>query len=573
MAWSLEIHHIDVRRSGDATLIIVREVAPLAGGAARSRTALIDGGRFVNGAALDAYLGAQLGAGALDIMVATHYDIDHLQGLTNLLRRPGRYNFTRIYDQGWPGDGLDNAYIDFVRAITGRGLNGPIAALAGAARVRVTNAVQSDGVPVGPLPNVLNIGPPSVPAAGVGAIVGAPDWLLGREILWDGVGGGVPAGAPTLTCIAVNRFIQQVGGQVGPIGGLGVDPRNEKSIALVLRFNNFSYYVGGDIETAQEDYIRTHLNNTANTAGRVLVMKASHHGANTASSREFISHVRPEAVIVSCGSGNQYMHPAQETVNILDGYPGTIARHAAAPPAPPYRPVYYYLTGYQFSAPPQTLGGDASTTAGDPPVIPGHIVIRVSQAQADNANVGGQLFNGVNVATRAAVTGAGGTAAAAANAGLAAAEAVISDLAPVGGAVPAAVGVVASAARAAVNSFGLPLMATAAANAVNGAINGGVVGPGPMATLVAGVVAVAGGNNVVMAAAGAAAGAAVGGGDPVSVDAAVNDALVAAGVGALNAAAAGAIARGLVPPAAPGLFNVTYDDRNAMVNPQNELFF
>lgn len=45
MAWQLEIHHIDVTGSGDATLIIAREVPPLIGLAPIVRSLLIDGGR------------------------------------------------------------------------------------------------------------------------------------------------------------------------------------------------------------------------------------------------------------------------------------------------------------------------------------------------------------------------------------------------------------------------------------------------------------------------------------------------------------------------------------------------
>jgi hypothetical protein len=47
MAWQLEIHNIDVGQ-GDATLIIVREVAPFLNAAPIIRSALIDGGRYSN---------------------------------------------------------------------------------------------------------------------------------------------------------------------------------------------------------------------------------------------------------------------------------------------------------------------------------------------------------------------------------------------------------------------------------------------------------------------------------------------------------------------------------------------
>jgi hypothetical protein len=160
VAWRLAIHHIDVIGSGDATLIIAREVPPLIGAMAIIRSALIDGGRRQYSGGLHTYVGARLGPG-----------------------------------------------------------------------------VQT-----------------------------------------------------------------AAGGIVGPIGGLGIDPRNEKSLAVEVTFGNFRYYVGGDIETAQENSIQLLLNNTGDAAGRVLAMKTSHHGANTATARGFVDQLRPSAAFISCGT-------------------------------------------------------------------------------------------------------------------------------------------------------------------------------------------------------------------------------------------------------------------------------
>ena len=356
---------------------------------------------------------------------------------------------------------------------------------------------------------------------------------------------------------------------MGPVGGIGNAP-NHKSLALVLRFNNFRYYVGGDIATAQEGFIQTDLNDNDNAAGRVPVMKASHHGAETATSRGFINRLRPDTVIISCGTVNKYRHPAQQTVNILDGYPAAAVPHAAAPPAPPYRPIDYYLTGYQVvGPPPQSLGGDASLTAGDPtaaPVVPGHIVVRVSQPQS-NTDVRGRLFIGVREATRVAGAAAGAPAGAAAMAGEAAGEAAILDPAA-----PPPVGVVAAAARAAATSLGAaPAVANQAAIAANAAIIGGINVPGPMATAVTGAVLGVGGSPVISAAAGAAAGAAIEDGAGLSIEDAVRAALVATGtpVAAADAAADAAAAAALAAHGVAGLFDLTYYNMGAAINIQN----
>jgi len=128
MAWQLEIHHIDVRMTGDATLIIAREVNLALGVVPRVRSVLIDGGRATQSTALNAYLVGQLGGGGkLNIIIVTHYQDDHVGGITRLLKYPNqRYDSVCIYDQGWPagGDALEQNYINYVRAVNGLGTGG-----------------------------------------------------------------------------------------------------------------------------------------------------------------------------------------------------------------------------------------------------------------------------------------------------------------------------------------------------------------------------------------------------------------------------------------------------------------
>jgi hypothetical protein len=535
MAWELEIHHVDVRASGDATLIIAREVAPIAGAVPVVRSALIDGGRATYAGALHTYIQNQLGPHQLNVMISTHYDDDHLNGLTFLLLMPHTYNSARIYDQGWPGS-LDTGYVRYVRAINGLNNNGPVGVLAGRLnRTRVTNAVLGDGA--APIMTVTaQVGLPAQPAA-----INLPaNWLLTpaapAEILWDGYAGGVPAGAPTITCIAANQYVRAHGGGLaGPLGGMSADPRNEKSLAFLVRFNNFRYYIGGDIETAQENAIQLFLNRNDDSAGRVLAVKASHHGANTATSRGFVDRLRPEAVFISCGTRNQFGHPAPGTANILDGLP-------AVPPVPapalaPNRPVANYLTGYQTPGPPPShAGGHASIAAGDPtaaPVAPGHIVLTVDAAQSNN-NVLGSLYIGVQNAVNLAGAGAA-VAVAAAEAAMSfnAIEAAVAVLNNMGHAAA-----VATARGAAINAGAL---AGAVARAMTDELmrNGGVpAGPA--------------------AAAAAAAGATIADGDTVHVTAAVTAAMTRAGL----AGPAGVVAavNAALAPGAVGHFDVTLHD-------------
>nr|BFE66204.1 hypothetical protein GCM10020063_107300 [Dactylosporangium thailandense] len=423
MTWTLEIHHIDVVGSGDATLIVAEDDGLGHAHGPSMRTCLVDGGRAMAGNTVHDYLinNVNLGTGGgqhpLDVMVVTHYDADHMDGIRSLLLRPhhGIYDNTLVFDQGETASDEAN-YLLYANAIGVRH-----------GRTRVTRNVANTQVPVkdrkavrvrpaavnnvrtqpmmfgvhGAVPPNPPVNAPAPLAVPPGAVIHAatladwwhPYWLVGREILWTDAA-GEPSnqprpGAPTMTCIAANRFVREDAGnslyRVGSALASAEKIKNEMSLAFELQFGTFRYYIGGDIESAQERLIAEYLNSTDSVAGRVHVVKASHHGAKTASRRSFIDRMRPEAVIISCGTANQYHHPAQRTVGILDGHPDVAG---AAPPQ--LRPVPNYLTGYEFPhnpGGPAHGGGDSSEIAGDPvpavlPVKPGHVRLDVTQVQS-----------------------------------------------------------------------------------------------------------------------------------------------------------------------------------------------
>jgi beta-lactamase superfamily II metal-dependent hydrolase len=374
MTWSLAIHHIDLVGNGDATLIIADDT--VGGHIVTRRSALIDAGLVGHGAAVAAYLNAALGGDPLDVVVSTHYDQDHVGGLRSLLLMAGLCDDTRIYDQGWPeaGDALDQHYSKFAYAIGGTDGSSaqriPVLRHLPLGRHRLTSRVKS-----GVLPPTMPSASYQAPAIG-GAINRLPNWLIGQELLWDGVAGGPPANAPRMSCIAANTYVQTAGGSTGPHGGTGSDPRNEKSLALLVTFRNFRYYVAGDLETVQELQLSPYLNATDTIANRVHAMKTSHHGANTASNQAFIDRLRPEAAFISCGTENRYNHPHQDTVDALDN-----------------NNITYYLTGPSNRTP--TVLGPNALIAGDiANNIRGHIVLNVSDAQAARA-VNSPLAGGI----------------------------------------------------------------------------------------------------------------------------------------------------------------------------------
>jgi beta-lactamase superfamily II metal-dependent hydrolase len=548
VAWELEIHHIDVRGTGDATLIIAQEVAPLAGLVARVRSVLIDGGRQNQWLDLHNYLVARLGAlGTLNVIVVTHYQDDHVQGIIWLLKHDhDLYNRVRIYDQGWPaGDAAtEQNYMNYVRAINGLNANGPVfgdnAHIQN--RARVTRLVRSDDADPDTM-NITRIGLPAVPpipvgtagtdqarhAAVTGQMTGNASWLLTggpAEVLWDdGLGAVAPQGAPTVRFVAANKYVRTATGITAIIHGTGVDTKNEKSLGVEVSFGSFRYYVAGDIETAQEDRIMALLNAGNDANGRVVAMKTSHHGSATATSRAFVDRLRPAAAFVSCGTGNTYPHPSLATVNALEGYPADDTVYVDFP-IPPNRPISYYLTGY---GDPNAIGGPESVarvagyTAGNPyrpGAIPraGHIVVRVSEAQSAR-DVRGATFRGVATAALLAATSPGVPNAMGADAAMAAATAA-ANAALSSGAGPAA--------RAFLISAGNAVAAAAAAAEVASAIDHQYAAPltGQAVALAAMGAGAAAGPA---AGAGAAASAFIGGCSPQAVQAAVEWTLIGAG--------------------------------------------
>ncbi|WP_094603724.1 hypothetical protein SPSIL_041240 [Sporomusa silvacetica DSM 10669] len=316
MAWQLKIHHIDVGR-GDSTLIVAREVGVAE---PKVRSVLVDGGLL--DATQDVHNITQ--CNKLDVMVATHYDEDHLNGLRGLLLLgDDHYLNTRIYDQGIPNT---------VRITKKRTAEGDVKYLKSIAagdsgyklyedsiynRLRVTENVVSslDLIATGNQEDMEMVG------------LQQPDWLVGKDILWDGVDGVIPDGAPRMTCIAANQYVLQSDGTTARLqSGVLTDSANEKSLAFVVQFNNFRYYLGGDIESAQEDGkdntpgIMQYLNPQGNAEGRVLAFKVSHHGSAKSTSQQFVNRLKPAVAFISTGCdkkyGDEYL-PSQRVIDTL----------------------------------------------------------------------------------------------------------------------------------------------------------------------------------------------------------------------------------------------------------------
>jgi competence protein ComEC len=81
--------------------------------------------------------------------------------------------------------------------------------------------------------------------------------------------------------------------------------RNDDSIVLEFRFGRVSIVLTGDIGREVETALIAQLDLLP-----LVVLKAPHHGSGTSSSAEFLNALKPDVVLISCGRGNPYGHPA-----------------------------------------------------------------------------------------------------------------------------------------------------------------------------------------------------------------------------------------------------------------------
>ena len=77
---------------------------------------------------------------------------------------------------------------------------------------------------------------------------------------------------------------------------------NDSSISMILSYNGFDVFLGGDISTAVENKIIPIIS-------PVEVMKLNHHGSNTGNSLDFIRALNPQLTVISVGKNNSYHLP------------------------------------------------------------------------------------------------------------------------------------------------------------------------------------------------------------------------------------------------------------------------
>lgn len=120
-------------------------------------------------------------------------------------------------------------------------------------------------------------------------------------------------GGCILTCVAVNGVTNH--------GNVSMTGENDRSVALVLRYGTFDYFIasdlsGGGSSTADVESV------IASDIGDVDVLHVGHHGSTTSTNQTLVDTLKPEQAVISCGDGNSYGHPTQTVLDRLAGATG-----------------------------------------------------------------------------------------------------------------------------------------------------------------------------------------------------------------------------------------------------------
>jgi hypothetical protein len=183
---------------------------------------------------------------------------------------------------------------------------------------------------------------------------------LGAEVMWGtpAPGGAPAANAPAAFVVSRLKYVWRAANGLCPIAS--GQPDNDDSIGLVVRFNNFFYWTGGDLPYQGEDIVATSLmayglprpviGGTYAVATRIALFKCGHHGSAGSTSAAFLAAATPPAALISAGNNPAFEHPDDATLNRLDA-DGNI-RH-------------FYLTNcnFQSNAVPISMGLNQWTAA------------------------------------------------------------------------------------------------------------------------------------------------------------------------------------------------------------------
>lgn len=93
---------------------------------------------------------------------------------------------------------------------------------------------------------------------------------------------------------------------------------NDYSAVIKIVYDDTSFLFMGDSEEFSENLITGSLDSD--------VLKVGHHGSTTSTGDDFLKKVSPAYAVISCGKGNSYGHPHQETLDKLVSFGAEVYR-------------------------------------------------------------------------------------------------------------------------------------------------------------------------------------------------------------------------------------------------------
>lgn len=84
---------------------------------------------------------------------------------------------------------------------------------------------------------------------------------------------------------------------------------NAESVGYLIEIRGIKILTLGDLPSDYEDSLDI----------KADILKVSHHGSRTSTSRDFVEKVNPQIALISAGRNNRYGHPTKEVLENLDG--------------------------------------------------------------------------------------------------------------------------------------------------------------------------------------------------------------------------------------------------------------
>lgn len=113
-------------------------------------------------------------------------------------------------------------------------------------------------------------------------------------------------------------------GNTYPLGSAKVtvidvdDTESNDSLVLLVTYGKTNFLFTGDIEETAQTRISDKYQKESDKPFKIDLIKMPHHGSYTGTLYRFLRTFMPDYAIISVGDHNQYGHPHQETMDILD---------------------------------------------------------------------------------------------------------------------------------------------------------------------------------------------------------------------------------------------------------------